>query len=226
MSDDRKVDPAEVDGISGDGSPEVDFANVADPFPLFEDWYRKAQGSEPNDPNAMALASVDATGLPNVRMVLLKGLDGEDVGPSRGFVFYTNLESAKGVELAGQPKAALVFHWKSLSRQVRARGTITPVSDAEADVYFASRPRGSQLGAWASAQSRPLTSKAKLAADVAKLTAQHAVGEIPRPPHWSGFRLTPSEVEFWQAGTFRLHDRRRFERIGADAPWTSQRLYP
>ena len=226
MSDDRKAGPDTVTGISGDGSCEVDFANVADPFLLFEDWYRTAQDSEPNDPNAMALATVDASGLPNVRMVLLKGMDAKDAGSSRGFVFYTNLESAKGVELAEQPKAALVFHWKSLSRQVRVRGPISPVSDAEADAYFASRPRGSQVGAWASAQSRPLTSRAKLAADVAKLTAKYAVGDIPRPPHWSGFRLTPSEIEFWQAGTFRLHDRRRFERTGDNVPWTSQRLYP
>ncbi len=226
MSKGQQADPTRVQGISGEDSAEVDFATVTDPFSLFEDWYRQAQASEPNDPNAMALATVDGTGLPNVRMVLLKGMDEDDAGPLRGFVFYTNLESAKGIELAADPKAALVFHWKSLGRQVRVRGKITQVSEAEADAYFSARPRGSQIGAWASAQSRPLKSRATLVAEVAKVTAHHAVGEIPRPPHWSGFRLTPSEIEFWQAGTFRLHERRQFVRVGDDAQWTSQRLFP
>ncbi len=226
MSKGQKGDPDMVKDMTADGAATEDFANVADPFQLFEDWYGQAEASEPNDPNAMALATVDATGLPNVRMVLLKGLDGAAVGSKRGFLFYTNLESAKGVELTGDPKAALVFHWKSLERQVRVRGNITAVTRDEADAYFTSRPRGSQIGAWASAQSRPLKSRTTLAAEVAKVTAHYAVGEIPRPPHWSGFRLTPLEIEFWRAGTFRLHDRQQFVRKDAGNAWTSQRLYP
>lgn len=210
-------------GLSGD----VDFDTEVDPFRLFQAWYTEAESAEPNDPNAMALATVDTDGLPNVRMVLLKGLDGRDAAAEeRGFVFYTNLKSAKGGELGTHPKAALVFHWKSLGRQVRVRGTITPVSDAEADAYFATRPRGSQVGAWASAQSRPLDSRVTLAGQVAKVTARYGVGKIPRPPHWSGFRLIPVEIEFWHSGTFRLHDRRQFVRGSVSTAWTSQRLYP
>lgn len=226
MSSGQEADPAAVKGLSEAHSAVADFSKVTDPFLAFDAWYHDAQASEPNDPNAMALATVDGDGLPNVRMVLLKGVDGVEVGAKRGFVFYTNLESAKGRELAGTPKAALVFHWKSLGRQVRVRGAITPVSDDEADAYFSSRPRGSQIGAWASAQSRPLKSRAALAAEVAKVTAHHGVHKIPRPPHWSGFRLTPEEIEFWQAGTFRLHDRHQFVRSSNTAEWASQRLYP
>lgn len=208
-------------------SPAVpDFTGAGDPFALFEDWMAEATKSEPNDPNAMALATVDPDGLPNVRMVLLKGLDGPAAGTARGFVFYTNLESAKGRELIGQGKAALCFHWKSLRRQIRVRGLIGRVTDAEADAYYATRARGSRLGAWASAQSRPLESRFALEKAVAVVTARYPIGEIPRPPHWSGFRLTPLEIEFWQDRPFRLHDRAVFRRPDSAAPWTRSRLYP
>lgn len=203
----------------------VDFASEPDPFRLFQAWFGEASNAEPNDPNAMSLATVDGDGLPNVRIVLLKGLDLEDQ-PGRGFVFYTNLESAKGSELTAHPKAALAFHWKSLGRQVRVRGTITPVSKDEADHYFALRPRASQIGAWASDQSRPMDGRATLLARVAKFTAKFAVGSVPRPPHWSGFRLTPLAIEFWQSKEFRLHDRRHFTRADDVSPWSSTRLYP
>jgi pyridoxamine 5'-phosphate oxidase len=202
-----------------------DFTDAAEPFTLFEDWFAEAQKSEPNDPNAMALATVDSHGLPNVRMVLLKGLD--DAGTaSRGFIFYTNLGSAKGRELVANPQAALVFHWKSLERQVRVRGAIAPVTGVEADAYFASRPRASRIGAWASDQSRALAGRFALEAAVAKFTAKYAVGEIPRPPHWSGFRLTPVEIEFWANRPFRLHDRMVFRRGGQSETWQKTRLYP
>ena len=195
-----------------------DFTEVGEPFALFHAWMKDAERSEPNDPNAMALATVDADGLPDVRMVLLKGVD------AQGFVFYTNTESNKGRELAAQPKAALVLHWKSLRRQVRARGPVTPVSDAEADAYFASRPRDSRIGAWASQQSRPLESRFALEKAVAFYAAKYAVGEVPRPPHWTGFRIAPVSIEFWQDRPFRLHDRIVFTRSGEG--WTQMRLYP
>ncbi len=207
-------------------TPAADFTNADDPFALFEAWLAEATRSEPNDPNAMALATVDTDGLPNVRMVLLKGLDGPESGTSRGFVFYTNLESAKGRELSAAGKAALCFHWKSLRRQIRVRGRVTDVTDAEADTYFASRARGSRLGAWASAQSRPLESRFALEKAVARYTARYPVGEIPRPPHWSGFRITPSEIELWHDRPFRLHDRVVFRRPAPDQPWSRERLYP
>jgi len=196
-----------------------DFTATADPISLFAAWLGEAEASEPNDPNAMALATVDGDGMPDVRMVLLKEHD------AKGFVFFTNFESAKGRELAANPKAALCFHWKSLSRQVRVRGPVTEVTAEEADAYFASRPRLSRIGAWASQQSRPLESRFALEKAVAAYTAKYAVGEVPRPPYWSGYRLAPVEIEFWQSGAFRLHDRVRFTR-GADGAWEKARLYP
>jgi pyridoxamine 5'-phosphate oxidase len=195
-----------------------DFTLAEEPYRLFESWLKDATSREPNDPNAMALATVDTDGLPNVRMVLLKGFD------PAGFVFYTNLESQKGGELAATGKAALLFHWKSLRRQVRVRGPVTPVSDAEADAYFASRPRGSRIGAWASRQSRPLESRFALEKAVAEYTAKFGLGDIPRPPHWSGFRLAPQSIEFWQDAMFRLHDRVQFTAAGGR--WEKTRLYP
>ena len=206
-------------------NPAGDFSLADEPFALFANWLRDAEAGEPNDPNAMALATVDADGLPNVRMVLLKGVDGADA-TDRGFVFYTNLESAKGRELQAAHKAALCFHWKSLRRQVRVRGLVTLVSSAEADAYYASRARGSRLGAWASAQSRPLESRFALEKAVALVTAKYPIGEIPRPPHWYGFRVTPLEIEFWHDRPFRLQDRVVFRRPDATAAWEKARLYP
>ncbi len=191
----------------------------SDPFAHFEAWFAEASRTEPNDPNAMAIASVDSDGLPNLRMVLLKGHDGD------GFVFYTNFESAKGRELLSHPKTAALFHWKSLRRQVRIRGPVSQVSDAEADAYFASRPRDSRIGAWASAQSRPLQGRFELEASVAKYAAKYAIGEVPRPPHWSGFRIAPQSIEFWADRPFRLHDRLVYSR-SQDGGWTTERLYP
>ena len=201
-----------------------DFAAAIEPFALFSAWFDEAKAHEPNDPNAFALATVDAAGLPNVRIVLLKGLDPADFA-ARGFVFYTNFESAKGEELLASQKAALNFHWKSLRRQVRVRGAVSTVSDAEADAYFATRPRGSRLGAWASQQSRPLESREALEKAVETMTARHP-GDIPRPPYWSGFRVTPLEVEFWHDRPFRLHERVAFRRDTVSDAWNKQRLYP
>jgi pyridoxamine 5'-phosphate oxidase len=180
----------------------------------------EAARSEPADPNAMALATVDAQGMPNVRMVLLKGFD------ARGFVFYTNVDSQKGRELAAGPKAALGFYWKSLQRQVRVRGPVEAVSDAEADAYFASRPRGAQIGAWASQQSRELESRFALEKAVAVYAAKYAIGSVPRPPYWSGLRIVPLVIEFWANRPFRLHDRVEFTRERPDAPWVKRGLYP
>lgn len=191
-----------------------------DPIAAFDGWLQEAAASEPNDPNAMSLATVDADGMPNARMVLLKGHD------ARGFVFYTNLESQKGGELADNAQAALCFHWKSLHRQVRVQGPISAVSDAEADAYFNSRGRQSRIGAWASQQSRPLADRAELEAAFAKIDAQYPDEDIPRPPHWSGRRITPLRIEFWQDGDHRLHDRLVFKRASADAAWETERLYP
>lgn len=203
-----------------------------EPFTLFDAWMADALAKEVNDPNAMALATVDRDGLPNVRMVLLKGVEGRppsdgDNGGPRGFVFYTNLESHKGLELASEPRAAICFHWKSLRRQVRARGTIEPVTDEEADAYFSTRHRQSQIGAWASAQSRPLEGRFELERAVAKYAARYAVGSVPRPPHWSGFRLVPTTIEFWRDRPFRLHDRLLFSRDSdRGGGWEKTRLYP
>lgn len=189
-----------------------------DPLALFVEWFELAKKKEPNDANAMALATVDADGLPNVRMVLLKDID------AKGLTFFTNLESAKGCELAANPKAALCFHWKSIRRSVRFRGAVSPVSAAEADAYFATRARTAQIGAWASAQSRPLEGRFALEKEIARETARFGIGAVPRPGHWSGFRLAPKEIEFWVNRPFRLHDRLQFLRAGDR--WTTRRLYP
>ena len=218
MADDNKPDYYA-------GPQAGDFATAAEPFGLFETWFSEAKAHEPNDPNAFALATADAGGMPNVRMVLLKGLDPAG-HPARGFVFYTNVESAKGKELLASRKAALNFHWKSLRRQVRVRGLVSTVSDGEADAYFASRPRGSRIGAWASQQSRPLESRFALEKAVAVVTAKYPIGEIPRPPYWSGFRITPLEMEFWHDRPFRLHERVAFHRAAPGQDWKKSRLYP
>ena len=191
-----------------------------EPLALFVDWFELAKKKEINDPNAMALATVDSGGLPNARMVLLKDID------ARGLSFFTNLESAKGTELAANPRAALVFHWKSIRRQVRFRGDVERVSDAEADAYFSTRAKGAQIGAWASPQSRPMEGRFALERRVAEETARHGLGKTPRPPHWSGFRLVPVEIEFWVNRPFRLHDRLVFRRSSTGAEWRTERLYP
>jgi pyridoxamine 5'-phosphate oxidase len=196
------------------------FTERNDPFGLFGDWLKDAERSEPNDPNAMALATADEEGLPNVRMVLLKGFD------ERGFVFYTNFESQKGQEILGTMKAAIAFHWKSLRRQVRVRGIVEEVSKEEADAYFASRPRDSRIGAWASQQSRPLETRFALETAVAMNTAKYAIGEVPRPSYWSGFRIMPLTIEFWHDRPFRLHDRVVFRRAEVTGDWSKTRLYP
>jgi pyridoxamine 5'-phosphate oxidase len=197
-----------------------DFTAADEPMRLFAAWLEAASASELRDPTAMTLATVDADGLPDARMVLLKGAD------ERGFVFYTNTESQKGRELAASPVAALVFHWKSINRQVRVRGSAERVSDAEADAYFASRAKQAQIGAWASKQSAPLESRLAFEKAVALAAARYAIGEVPRPPHWSGYRIVPRSIEFWQDRPFRLHDRIVFERKEPGAPWRKTRLYP
>lgn len=192
---------------------------VDDPFVTFGQWLAEATKSEPNDPTAMALATVGADGMPSSRMVLLKDFD------VRGFVFYTNLGSQKGRELLAHPKAALLFHWKSLRRQVRVQGTVVAVTAAEADAYYASRPRDSRIGAWASKQSQTMEGRWVLEKRVAEYALKFGVGDIPRPEHWSGFRVTPEIIEFWKDGAFRLHDRVRMERQ-ADGGWSRAVLYP
>lgn len=192
---------------------------ASDPFETFGEWLGEAEASEPSDANAMALATVGADGVPDVRMVLLKSFD------TSGFVFFTSRESVKGLELATNPNAALCFHWKSLSRQVRVRGAVEEVPAAEADAYFASRPKGSQIGAWASQQSQPIESRFALERAVAKYAAKFGLRTIPRPPYWVGFRVNPSSIEFWQAQRFRLHDRIAFT-VGASGKWQRARLYP
>ena len=191
-----------------------------DPLTIFGEWYDEAAKSEPNDPSAMSLATVGPDGMPAVRMVLLKQFD------AAGFVFYTNHESRKGRHLLAHPKAALLFHWKSLRRQVRLEGPVSPTTADEADAYFATRDRGSQVGAWASEQSRPLESRFALERRVAEFTARHLVGKVPRPSYWSGFRLQPLLIEFWRDGAFRLHDRLEYRRTAAGQPWTTRTLYP
>lgn len=191
-----------------------------EPFALFERWFKEAKEKEPSDPNGMALATADASGMPDVRMVLMKSFE------DGGFVFYTNSESAKGSQLAQNQHAAIVFHWKSLRRQVRARGLISFVSDAEADAYFKSRDRGARLGAWASIQSRPLEDRLALEKRIAEYALKYGVGEVPRPPHWRGYKLTPLSFEFWRDRPFRLHDRLVFTRDEPSQAWRKSRLYP
>ncbi|WP_420561152.1 pyridoxamine 5'-phosphate oxidase [Tepidicaulis sp.] len=205
---------------SDSAKTDEDIFASGNPFALFRDWLELAGEKEPNDPNAMALATADEDGLPDVRMVLLKGFD------EAGFVFYTNLESDKGRELAANAKAALCFHWKSLRRQVRVRGQVERVSDAEADAYFATRAKDSQIGAWASRQSRPLESRFALEKEVAKYAAKYALKEVERPPYWSGFRIVPERIEFWRDRPFRLHDRLVFLREGPHGHWRTERLFP
>jgi len=192
--------------------------DARDPYDLFDAWFADAKASEPADPNAMALATTTPDGFPSVRIVLLKGLD------RRGFVFYTNLESRKGQELQANPRAALCFHWKSLKRQVRIEGAVTPTTEAEADAYFAGRPRDSRIGAWASAQSRPLDTRATFERQIREYDEKYPGEAVPRPPFWSGFRLTPARIEFWQDRAFRLHDRLVF--TPAEGGWAIERLYP
>lgn len=195
-----------------------------DPFDVFADWMAEAERSEPNDPNATALATADTHGVPSVRMVLLKGVD------PRGFVFYTNTESRKGEQLLANAHAALCFHWKTLKRQIRVEGAVETVTDAEADAYFDSRPRDSRIGAWASQQSRPMEGRWELEKRVAQFAAKFAIGHVPRPPHWTGFRILPRRIEFWQDRPFRLHERIVFTRtvMAGETPgaWTTERLFP
>ncbi|HWE47554.1 MAG TPA: pyridoxamine 5'-phosphate oxidase [Caulobacteraceae bacterium] len=211
--------PPSPDAFEADNTAEADIFAHDEPFKLFEDWLEAAKAKEPNDPNAMALATVDADGLPDVRMVLLKGMD------ERGFVFFTNIESDKAAELAAVAKAALLFHWKSLRRQVRVRGIVEPVTSEEADAYFATRARDSQIGAWASDQSREMDGPLALEKRVAEYALKFGVGKVPRPPHWSGYRIVPQRFEFWRDRPFRLHQRLQFN-ASASGGWTRRRVFP
>ena len=197
-----------------------DFTQADEPLRLWQAWFDEAVKGEPRDPTAMSLATVDPDGMPDVRTVLLKGAD------ERGFVFYTNTESNKGRELAANPKAALLFYWKSLNRQIRIRGPVERVTPQEADAYFATRPKGAQIGAWASQQSRPLESRLAFEKAVALYAAKYAVGAVPRPSHWSGYRIVPISMEFWHDRPFRLHDRIEFRRPALGEPWSKVRMYP
>ena len=212
------IPPSPVEETYGVADDQGEVFTKDDPFALFEEWFALAKKTEPNDPGAMALSTVDAEGMPDLRMVLLKDIN------ASGLTFFTNTESAKGTQLTANPKAAICFHWKSIRRQVRFRGDVTPVSDAEADEYFATRARSARIGAWASAQSRPMEGRFDLEKEVARKTAKFGVGEVPRPPHWSGYRLAPSQIEFWINRPFRLHDRLLFKR--ADGKWKTARLFP
>lgn len=206
-----------------DEKPPTDdpaFFGESEPVALFARWFEDAKAKETNDPNAMTLATVDASGLPDARMVLLKDVD------ARGFTFYSNAESAKGRELTANARAALVFHWKSIRRQVRVRGLVQEVSAEEADAYFATRARDAQIGAWASEQSRAMDGPFALEKRVAEFALKFGLGKVPRPPHWIGWRIVPLEIEFWRDRMFRLHDRLKFTRAGANAPWTTSRLFP
>lgn len=207
---------SEIGGPVDDGG----IAAARDPFEMFKAWMAEAEKTEPNEANAMAVATADAEGRPNIRMVLLKGVD------PRGFVFYTNLESAKGTELLAHPQAALNFHWKTVRRQVRVRGPVSLVSEAEADAYFASRAKDSQIGAWASAQSRPMEGRWVFEKEIAKYVLKYGLSKVPRPPHWSGFRVSPREIEFWRDRPFRLHDRLVYRREDEATPWRTERLFP
>ena len=212
--------PDKAEHLAEEEAKGEDIFTREDPLALFEDWMVAAKAKEINDPNAMALSTADADGFPDVRMVLLKEFD------AHGFVFYTNTKSTKGAQLDENARAALCFHWKSLRRQVRIRGPVSRVSDEEADAYFQSRARDSRIGAWASKQSRPLESRFALEKSVAGYAAKFNVGEIPRPEHWTGFRIAPLHMEFWRDRAFRLHDRLTFDRASPDQGWTTSRLYP
>jgi pyridoxamine 5'-phosphate oxidase len=215
--------PAEDEYVRAvEAAPPLPLLPQDDPFALFRTWLAEAGKSEPNDPHAMTLATVDEDGLPDARMVLLKDFD------ARGFVFYTNQQSAKGRALTANPRCALMFHWKSLRRAVRIRGDVTGVNEAEADAYFATRARSAQIGAWASEQSRPLPDRFALEKRIAAQGLKFGIGAVPRPPHWSGYRVAPISIEFWRDRPFRLHERLKF--IRGDGPagegWTTERLYP
>jgi pyridoxamine 5'-phosphate oxidase len=210
------ADMSEIGGPVDDGGIEA----REDPFALFDSWMEAAKKTEPNEANAMSVATVDASGRPNVRMVLLKSAD------KTGFVFYTNSESAKGEEISANPHAALCLHWKTQRRQIRVRGPVARVSDAEADAYFATRPKDSQIGAWASPQSRPMEGRWAFEKEIAKYAAKYALATVPRPAYWTGFRVTPLEIEFWRDRPFRLHDRLVYRRASPDTAWRTERLFP
>jgi pyridoxamine 5'-phosphate oxidase len=207
---------SEIGGPINDGG----IAAARDPFEMFTAWMKDAEKTEPNEANAMAVATADAEGHPNIRMVLLKAID------SRGFVFYTNFESTKGKELAANPYAALNFHWKTVRKQVRVQGPVSVVSNEEADAYFATRAKDSQIGAWASPQSRPMEGRWVFEKEIAKYALRYGLAKVPRPPYWSGFRVAPLRFEFWRDRPFRLHDRLIYARDSLDAPWRTERLYP